>query len=149
MRPAPMIHHQDSPTWNLTTSPASRAIAAKARPTACKYPIAPECAGDSNAEGGSQPVSAGSPFSARCFQSFQQCSFNNSQESEKITPRPSAFARAAKSRCHAAQGALTVPPVRLTYSQSEEHPFERHSLMHHSYAVLYLEKKNTHMQPKQ
>src|SRR3546814_4257407 len=73
MRPSPMIHHQGSPTWNLTTSPASRAIAAKARPTACKYPIAPEWAGDSNAEGGSQPVSAGSPFSARCFQSFQQC----------------------------------------------------------------------------
>src|SRR3546814_8834220 len=62
MRPSPMIHHQGSPTWNLTTSPASRAIAAKARPTACKYPIAPEWAGDSNAEGGSQPVSAGSPF---------------------------------------------------------------------------------------
>src|SRR3546814_2133115 len=59
MRPSPMIHHQGSPTWNLTTSPASRAIAAKARPTACKYPIAPEWAGDSNAEGGSQPVSAG------------------------------------------------------------------------------------------
>src|SRR3546814_4172535 len=80
MRPSPMIHHQGSPTWNLTTSPASRAIAAKARPTACKYPIAPEWAGDSNAEGGSQPDSAGSPFSARCFQSFQQCSFNNRSE---------------------------------------------------------------------
>jgi hypothetical protein len=73
MRPSDVTHHQGSPTWNRTAAPASRAIAAKARPTACRKNIAPEWAGDSSVEGGSQPVSAGEPSSARCFQSFQQC----------------------------------------------------------------------------
>ena len=59
-------------------APPPTASAAKACATACSQSIAASLAGDSKAEGGSQPVSAGSPFSARCFHASGQCWSSNS-----------------------------------------------------------------------
>ena len=88
----------------------------KVSATPCNHAIAAVLHGDSNVDGGDQPVAAGAPSASRCFQAAGACWSSSSNDCDTMMAKPRAAAAAAKSRCHAAAAPLSGRAGSTSYA---------------------------------